>query len=210
MEGSQLLSPPRGPELVEVSVSDAADGWRSLGFSVDAGTVRIGRVLIRTGSAGTAPGWGFEPAIGLDAIDGIELRAVDGPVPPASTHANGVVAVDHAVVLSPAVLRTSAALEQAGFPLRRVRELDGGTRQQRFFWAGSTIVELAGPVEPDGNDPARLWGLALVSGDLDQTAARLGEKASAPRPAVQPGRRIVTIRSGPAGPSLALAVMSAP
>ena len=41
---------------------------------------------------------------------------------------------------------------------------------------------------PDG--PARLWGISFLAADLEQGASVLGE----PRDAVQPGRRIATVR----------------
>jgi hypothetical protein len=46
--------------------------------------------------------------------------------------------------------------------------------------------------DPDG--PARLWGLAFGVESLDATAATLGPLLGEPRPAVQPGRSIATLR----------------
>jgi hypothetical protein len=48
------------------------------------------------------------------------------------------------------------------------------------------------PVLPDA--PARLWGLAFLVESLEHTAALLGDRLGAPRDAVQPGRRIATLR----------------
>ena len=55
----------------------------------------------------------------------------------------------------------------------------------------------------------RLWGLALRVQDLDRTLASLAPHASPARPAVQPGRRIATVRRS-AGIGIPLALMSAP
>lgn len=189
-----------------MSVADPPSAWGAIGFAVDGRAVPIGPVTVWTGDVADRPGWDF--GVPMDgAIDGVPVRPHRRNLPSAE-HPNGVIGVDHVVVLSPAVGRTSAALEAAGFPLRRVRELDDGAREQRFFWAGSTVVELAGPVAPEGDGPAQLWGLALVSADLDRTVTCLEGRISPPRAAVQPGRRIATIATRAAGISLALAVMS--
>ncbi len=63
---------------------------------------------------------------------------------------------------------------------------------------------------PDGrNDPARFWGLAVLVEDLDRTVQLLGSHASPIRPAVQPGRRIATLRRS-AGLTVPMALMSGP
>lgn len=44
--------------------------------------------------------------------------------------------------------------------------------------------------------PARFWGLVLIVDDLDAAHELLGaDRISAPKDAVQPGRRIATIRT---------------
>jgi hypothetical protein len=55
--------------------------------------------------------------------------------------------------------------------------------------------------------PARFWGLAFTVADLDAIAERLGNRLSGPRDAVQPGRRIATLR-GEAGIGPAVAFMT--
>ena len=68
-----------------------------------------------------------------------------------------------------------------------------------------SIIEI---VESDRVRSPALFGLVLNVADLDAAAARLGpELVSAPKPAVQPGRRIATVRAG-AGLGVALALMS--
>jgi hypothetical protein len=50
-------------------------------------------------------------------------------------------------------------------------------------------------IERTGGDrPAFFWGLALVAPDLDATVVGLSDRVSEIRPAVQPGRRIATLR----------------
>ena len=70
-----------------------------------------------------------------------------------------------------------------------------GEIRQGFHRLGGLLVEV---VERDGlaTGPASIWGLALVVDDLDSACARLGaELVDEPRDAVQPGRRIATLRS---------------
>ena len=56
--------------------------------------------------------------------------------------------------------------------------------------------------DPDG--PARLWGIAFLVDDLDATGSALGELLGAPRDAVQPGRKIATLRpEAGLGPAIA-------
>ncbi|MEZ5341941.1 MAG: hypothetical protein R2706_10965 [Acidimicrobiales bacterium] len=86
-------------------------------------------------------------------------------------HPNGVSGLDHVVVMSPDVERTVAALQTSGFEPRRRRVIEAASppRQQVFFWIGPTILELVGPMEPTSTGPATIWGLAVVSDDIDQS-----------------------------------------
>ena len=58
---------------------------------------------------------------------------------------------------------------------------------------GGLIVELVSrPDVPEG--PAAFWGLVVIVDDIDAACARIGaDRVSAPKDAVQPGRRIATI-----------------
>jgi hypothetical protein len=110
------------------------------------------------------------------------------------------------VIATDSLARTSGAIEQAtGAPPRRIRE--AGDLRQAFHRLGGLIVEV---VERAGlaPGPATIWGLALVVDDLDAACARLGaELIGEPRDAVQPGRRIATMRSA-AGVGIPLALMT--
>jgi hypothetical protein len=55
--------------------------------------------------------------------------------------------------------------------------------------------------------PARFWGVVFVVGDLDELGERLGDHLGDPRDAVQPGRRIATLRSS-AGTGLPVAFIT--
>ena len=71
-----------------------------------------------------------------------------------------------------------------------------------FVRLDGAIVEVA-----EAGGPPRLWGLVAVVEDLDACAASLGGLLGPPKDAVQPGRRIATVRPE-AGLGTALAFMS--
>jgi len=148
-----------------------------------------------------------------------ESQTLRHPMPTEATeHANGVSGIDHLVAMSPQLDRSVSALQAAGLDLRRIREqpTPAGAPRQAFFRLGEVILEvvqepenvLAGRADGSGG-PARFWGLALLSEDLERTVARLGEHSSEIRPAVQPGRRIATLRRS-AGLAVPVALMSPP
>jgi hypothetical protein len=205
------------PSLVELTVADPPDAWRGAGFTVDDdGQCVVGHVRIwlrpEEGRRGVT-GWTLDDVAEVDEIDGLatSVPATDPPAP--WTHANGCTLIDHVVVASPDLTRTRRALEDAGFDTRRVRDTEsyGSAMQQIFFRAGEVIVELVGPPEPDParvDRPAGFFGLAMNVADLDATKALLGDALGDPKDAVQPGRRIATLRSNDLGMSVAIAFMS--
>jgi hypothetical protein len=93
--------------------------------------------------------------------------------------------------------RTQAAFEAQRLDARRVRRIETskGTRRQTFFWMGDVICEVGGPDDGTGDGPATWWGLALTVADIDATVRFYGENASPVKAAVQPGRRVSTLRS---------------
>jgi hypothetical protein len=130
--------------------------------------------------------------------------------PPTGAHPIGATYIDHVVVLTPDLERTSAAFEAIGVQRRRVREVetDDGLLRQGFFRLGEVIVEV---VTHPGIDegPARFWGITFTVEDLDACAELLGDRLGSIRDAVQPGRRIATVRRQ-AELGLPVALMSAP
>jgi len=98
--------------------------------------------------------------------------------------------------------RTRDALLADGLDLRRERNDLRDTRMA-FFRAGPTIVELVGA--PRGRDPP--LGLVAVVPSVDDPHPALAPHLGAPRDAVQPGRRIATLRPS-AGIGTAVAFMS--
>lgn len=120
------------------------------------------------------------------------------------------IGIDHVVVLADDVRATCAEIERAsGAPLKRVKESERGV--QGFHRLGSVILEVVERrlVDPDQRTGrATFWGLVVVVEDLEAAVAHLGpDVIGAAKPAVQPGRRIATVRSG-AGLGVPLALMS--
>jgi hypothetical protein len=171
------------PSIDELEIADDAAAWTAAGFDVADDVCRVGRVRLRLAGKGERRGilgWTLRDQASGDAA---------GP------HPNGTV----------------GELEAQGFDLRRRREGEtpGGSTRQAFFRAGEPILEVVQAPErtsvardPDG--PARLWGLAFLVADMDRTARALGELLGRPRDAVQPGRRIATLRpEAGLGPAIA-------
>ena len=208
--------------LVEIEIGDDPITWTSLGFTVgDDGVARVGRVGLRLAGADDERGrgiLGWTLAAGAPAgdVDGLPtdyaVAADDDPGAAGDTsapapHPNGVTAIDHLVVLTPDLDRTTEALGAVGLEARRTREAGGG-RRQRFFRLGEVILEVVGPAEPAGEGPATFWGLALTVADIDATAAHLAGRIGEPKAAVQAGRRIASLPTGD-DVSVPIAVMSA-
>ncbi len=133
---------------------------------------------------------------GLESIDGLPTEAVAAAEPMFADHALGALSLDHVVVLTPDLERTSRAIAEAtGCELKRVREI--GAMRQGFhrIGPGGLIVELVErPEVPSG--AASFWGIVLIVEDIDAACGRLGpDRISPPKDAVQPGRRIATVRA---------------
>jgi hypothetical protein len=205
------------PTIDELTVADVPDVWLALGFEVVGDTCVVGDVRIRL--AGLDAGRGL---IGWSVRD-IERTELDGlsttrsdrqPPSERPEHFNGVTVLDHVVAITPALDRTVAELQGAGLNLRRIREepTPAGAPRQAFFRLGTTILEIvqepSEAIERAGSDrPAFFWGLAFVAPDLDATVAGLGDRVSEIRPAIQPGRRIATLRRS-AGLAVPVALMT--
>lgn len=215
------------PTIDELTIADEPATWAEHGFAVEGDLCRIGEVRLRL--AGRAAGRGMVgwtlreagsseldglPTTLADAADAPDAGAEQPDAPPA--HPNGVTRLDHVVVITPALDRTVAAFQSAGLDLRRIREeaTPAGAPRQAFFRLGPEIVEVV--QEPDeaieragGVDrPPVFWGLALLCDDIDATVAGLGEHVSEVRDAVQPGRRIASLRRS-AGLVVPVALMTA-
>jgi hypothetical protein len=143
-------------------------------------------------------------------LDGLPTTASSTPQPEPAEHPIGARLIDHVVVLSPDGDRTAASFAAVGLEARRSRETDtyGLPMRQTFFRMGEVVLELIATTEPTGDGPTSFFGLALTVDDLDAVAVQLGDGLGAIKDAVQPGRRIATVRHKDLGLSVALALMS--
>ena len=198
---------PREPELAELVIADPPDAWRELGFEVDEQDhLDIGGVRIRLGGGGSGiTAWSLMRVNAMGSIDGLPspVPRVLYP-PPFKTHPNGATGIDHIVILSSSLDRTAAALERAGVELKRTQESERG--RMGFRRLGPAVLEVVQRDELE-SDEARFWGLAVVVISLEEIAERLGDRLGPINDAVQPGRRIATLRAD-AGLSVPLAFMS--
>ncbi len=215
---------PAAPVTIdEIVIADPPEAWRDAGFTVDPdGTSRVGQVRLRFvgRDAGkrilswSLRGVADEARGPLDAgsVDGLATTGSTAPIAAAAAHPNGVTSIDHIVLATPDQQRTVAAIEALGLPAKRTRETDtyGAPFLQTFFRAGEVIVELIGPEAPSGDGPAGFFGLAFNVEDLEATCSFLGAGVGASKDAVQPGRRIATMRHKHFGMSVAVALMTAP
>jgi hypothetical protein len=194
------------PALVSVTVGDTPHAWESAGFAVDGAVCTVGRIRFDLGGTGDGIVSSAFTAVTAGPLDGLDIRHADAAGDDHdTTHPNGSVSLDHLVITSHDVGRTRAALTERGFEVRRA--VDMGDRRYTFFRVGETILELVGPAVADGDRPARFFGLAFTVADLDATAALLGPRLGEVRDALQPGRRIATVRRE-AGLSVPVALMS--
>ena len=194
-----------GITIDELTIADTPGAWAAVGFAVDGDGLCVGDVRIRLSGLKTGrglTGWSLREIENTE-LDGLSTTGSNRPhSDKGPAHPNGIAAIDHIVAITPALERTVAALVAAGLDLRRIREepTPASAPRQAFFRLGATILEVVQEppeaIERGGGDgrPAFFWGLALVAPDLDATVAGLGDRVSEIRPAIQPGRRIATLR----------------
>lgn len=198
-----------------LTVADEPQAWRDAGFTVAGDTCQVGGVRIRLvgRAAGTGIlGWSLRdvPDSCRD-LDGVPTSVSTVPLPaPAPEHPIGALVIDHVVLMTPRLAGTTAALEAIGLEVRRLRpfELAGTAMQQVFFRLGEVVLEVVGEPAATGDGPATFWGLAHTVADLDAAAAMLGDACGRVKDAVQPGRRIATVRHRELDLSVATALMS--
>jgi hypothetical protein len=205
-----------GPTLDELTIADEPSAWAALGFTVVDDVCVLGDVRLRLAGRAAGKGiatWALRDLAGTE-LDGLPTAASAREHPTAVSHPNGLTRIDHVVVITPDLERTVGSLQATGMELRRIREepTPAGAPRQAFFRLGKPILEVVQEpddvIERDGCDrPAFFWGLALIAPDLESTVASFGDRVGEVRPAVQPGRKIATLRRS-AGLSLPVALMS--
>lgn len=182
------------PVLTEIRLAADPEAWGAAGFDVRAPVGGVSLVFV-AGDGGIVD-WGLTEgrSAGIDGLPtrlGVKIADLEG------SHPNHVSGIDHVVVLTPQLERTAEALDAAGIELRRIREGETGAgevRRQAFFRLGSPILEVVEAHELNSEEPARFWGITFVTADIDAAAELLGDKLGRIKDAVQPGRRIATVR----------------
>ena len=193
--------------LAALRVPGVADPWRALGFTVVGDVIGLANGALRLGAERCS----LEleaPGSGSTSVDGVHVTG--GARPDAVAHTNGAVELDHIVIVSDSIERTSAALEDTlGLEQRRLRQTD--TVRQAFHRFADApdgtrgcIVEVVERADAVG---AAIWGVVVIVDDLERAVAGSSGLIGAPRQAVQPGRRIASVPRT-AGLSVAVAVMS--
>ena len=209
---------PDVPRLTGVLLADDPASWSAAGFVVDDGCVQVGPVTVVLGSASATPQLAFDRAhpTGAAHLDGVlwTVRPASTAVAPA--HPNGIDGFDHLVITAPSLERVREAVTGAGFEIRRERatRIAGTDATQLFAFAGGVLLEIAAMTAPSevaavGAEPATVWGISLTAPDIDATAAWFGDDCGPVNQAVQPGRRIATVRHRNLGLSMSLALMTA-
>ncbi len=193
--------------LATIVVGGSAEPWMALGFALD----QHGRIPLINGALEfTGAGSGL---LGI-TVDGLAESSVDvdgitvsgGSVIPAIDHPNGAYELDHLVVMTDSLERTSDAVAEAlGFERRRIRQTDGQRQAFHRMGPGGVILEI---VERPDVTKVGLLGVVFNVLDLDGlVAAHDREVLGLAKPATQPGRQIASVRSG-AGLGVPTAFMS--
>jgi hypothetical protein len=199
------------PTLTGLVIGDEPASWAALGLPVAVGRCTVGGVTIHlVGAEGPRGilGWELDPSLDAE-VDGLPNASdvtADADIAAATGHGYAVAAVDHLVVATPDLERTTGALSAVlGDPRRTVDAARGdhGVRY-RFWLLGTCVLEVIGPVDPSGDDPARFVGLAFTAPDLRV----FGDVTADPRPAVQAGRTIATFHTREHDVSVPLAVLT--
>ena len=195
------------PEITSLVLADPPALWTELGFVTGGGACWISGICHELGAPGQGVvAWKLRGAGALSELP--EADSTPLVARPTPEHPNGVIALDHVVVATPDLVRTTGAFESAGIPIRRTRDVGSAPPMtQVFFKLGEAIVEVVGSSTESRPGKASFYGLAFTVTDLDKAAAFLGKRLRPARDAVQTGRRIAILDRA-AGSTIPLAFMS--
>ena len=187
--------------LATVQVGADASTWAALGFTILDGRSALANGALVFGSP--QPGIGPLAVTGLDgdvSVDGVRFEP--GEPMPADPHPNGARSIDHIVIMTDSLDRTSAAIDAGlGLERRRLRETDTVRQAFHRFDDPGDVGSAAGErgcilelVENPRMPHPEVWGLVVIVDDLDALHETYPDLVAPPKPAVQPGRRIATAR----------------
>ena len=184
--------------ITQLVVGGQPTSWTSIGLTFNDGLCSLGDLVLRLDPS-LPPGlasWQLTGCVNDGDVDGIPTSYVTHSLLRTAgidSSVIDVVGIDHVVVLTNDLERTSTELARVtGEPLKRIRDAGNGVRQG-FHRLGSVIVEI---VERSDVERAALWGFVMTASNIDDVAAHMGpDVIGVPREAVQPGRRIASFRS---------------
>ena len=205
--------------VAEIAVADAPEAWARAGFAVDSDDVcRVGGVDIRLARqrprhrhrrvvvawpAATARPTTSTASRQRGPARSRRCRPCTRTASPTSTTS---------CCSRPTWAERSRALAAIGVEPRRERDAQLGGRpiRQIFVRFADVIIEVVGSPDDRGRGPSTLWGITYEVADIDATAAYFGDRTAPVKDAVQPGRRITTLRHHELGMSVRSAMISAP
>ena len=142
--------------VAELRLGCPVEPWSRLGFAVSESSsgpsihvAGLGFRFVNDATSGTesaVTGWTLAgTSHGADDVDGIATLWVDSsPRPPKSENRIHVSSIDHIVIMTGSLDRTSESIDRVlRAPRKRVRDAGGGVRQG-FHRAGDIILEVAG------------------------------------------------------------------
>ncbi|MCX6394205.1 MAG: hypothetical protein NTY57_05060 [Solirubrobacterales bacterium] len=184
------------PSLTGIKLGADPQAWEAAGFTVIGHALAVGGVTIEF----TSPVGGIECLVfdhlpeGVTDLDGLPVKV--GPALTEATHENGVYSIDQVVIATPEFDRTAQVMRDMGLGFKReaVRETEDGTQvRQGFVRSGDAVLEVVHAENVTG-EHAHGWGVGFITADLDKAIHDLEGLIGPPHEAVQPGRRIATIR----------------
>lgn len=202
-----MLSVPYA--LGQLGVSGSPDAFRAVGFNISPnGLLAVLNGAIAFSGVGQEHQFLGIGAVGPMIPTGVTLDGIsvlNSEVVPPVDHPNGVYELDHIVVLTPDIDRTSHHT-QAVLGLRQLgsREADG---QRQIFHRFADVAHPGGDVskgclvelvQTNRVTSARLWGVVFNTYDLAAMAQRCGGLLGEPHEAVQPERQIAVFAPGAA------------
>ena len=204
-------------QLVEINLCDDPSHWERIGFEVvtdnSAKSIQIGKTKLCFKEIDGAEGIASVHVEGVTAnIDSLNFkpRTLYSTNIEAPFHPNRIERIDHLVVTTPDSDKTTKALIEAGIALSGIRTFGSHPNQTRqsFFWLGDVILELVGPHKVTKTGSPLFWGLALVSSDINETVQQIGDLCTPLKDAVQPGRKITTVKTRDLSIGVPIAIMS--